>query len=107
MQLAWTISIGLVGGADGGRVGLEGEREHILHPGIAFVEIITDDVLVGQVAIGADRHLGVGGVVPVFILGIHDVAVVAGGRFVLQVGRGVRHPGEDAQRGDQDRLTRR
>jgi hypothetical protein len=36
--------------------------------------------------------------VPVLILGIHNVAVVAGGRFVLQVGWRVRHPGEDAQR---------
>jgi hypothetical protein len=30
------------------------------------------------------------------------VAVVAGGRFVLQIGRGVSRPGEDAQHDDQD-----
>jgi hypothetical protein len=44
----------------------------------------------------------VGGVVPVFILGIHDVAVVAGGGFVLQVGGRIGDPSEEAQGGDQD-----
>ena len=53
-------------------------------------------------AIGADGHAGVGGMVPVFILGIHDMAVVTGGGFVLQVGWRIRHPGKNAQRGDQD-----
>lgn len=97
--------VGLVGGADGDRVSLEGERKHILHAGVTFINKITDYVLVGQVAVGANRHAGVGGVVPVFILGIHHVTVVAGGGFVLQVGWRVRHPGEDAQRGEQDEHT--
>jgi hypothetical protein len=37
------------------------------------------------------------GVVPVLVLGIHDVTVVASARFVTHVGGRVRHPDEDAQ----------
>ena len=44
----------------------------------------------------------VGGVVPVLVLGIHHVAVVAGGGCVAQVGGRVRGPGEDAQRRQED-----
>ena len=53
-------------------------------------------------AVGADGEAGVGGVVPVLILGIHDVAVVAGGGFVLEVGGRTGDPGEEAEGGDED-----
>ena len=87
----------LMVGADGSRVGLECERIHVPHPGIAFIKVITDNVLVGEMAVGADGITRVSRVVPVLILRVHRVAVVAGGRFVPQVGRRIRHPRENAQ----------
>lgn len=89
--------VGLCRGADGGRVGLESEGEYILHAGIAFIEIIADDVLMGQVTVGTDSVARMRGVVPVLVLVVHDMAVVAGGGFVGEIGGCVRYPRKDSQ----------
>jgi hypothetical protein len=94
--------VGLPGGTDGDRIGFKGEGEYILHTGIAFIHIIAEDILVRQVAVGADGVLCMRAVVPILVLGIHDVAVVTGGGLVPQVGGRIRCPGEDAQRGQEN-----
>jgi len=95
--------IRLLRGADGCRIYLERERVHVPHPGIPFVKIITGDVLVREMAVGASGKMYVCRMEPALVLCIHHVAVVASGRFVPQVGGRVRHPGENTegeQKGD-------
>jgi len=53
-------------------------------------------------AIGADSHPGMRGMVPVFILCIHDMTIVASGRGVFQISWRVRGPDKYPQRGQGD-----
>jgi len=94
-------AVGLGAGADGGWVGFEGEGEDILHARVPFVDVVAEQVLVWQVAIGADCGVGMRGVVPVLILVVHDVAVVARCGSVFQVSRRAGDPRKDPQRGQQ------
>jgi hypothetical protein len=95
--------VGLPGGANGSRVGFKGEGKYVLHSGITLVEIVADYVLVGKMTISTDTVSHMGGVVPILILVVHDVAIVAGGWFMGKISRRVCHPSEDAQCDQQDK----
>ena len=92
--------LGFLGGADRNRDVAGGEGIHILGPLSAFFQVIGSDVLMGEMAVHTLRNIPVGGVIPVFILGIHNMAVCAGFRRASPIGRRVGHKDKKAECGD-------
>src|SRR5574340_1652110 len=84
-------------GANRLRNAAEGEMPHVVETGYRLDVIFGDEVGMRHVAVGAVGPRLVTGVIPALVHAVHDMAVVAGGGIIAEVGDEFRRYHADSQ----------
>ena len=76
--------------------------KHIMHARPPLGEVIADKIVVRQVAVHTNSLLPMCAVIPILILGVHNVAVIAGGWIGPGIRRGICDIDKNAYRNEGD-----